>query len=90
MAILIAEPERPVLLDCLDGAVTPLTSGLAIFETVVAVARKKAMSVADAEAEVAEFIRVTGLRIVPIAEAVRAQALAAHARYGKGRHPTRA
>jgi ribonuclease VapC len=89
VAILTAEPERPVLLGCLDGAVTPLTSGLAIFETVVAVARTKAMSVADAEAEVAEFIRVTGLRVVPIAEAVRAQALAAHARYGKGRHPAR-
>lgn len=89
VAILTAEPERPVLLDCLDGAVTPLTSGLAIFETVVAVARKKALSVAEAEAEVDAFIRVAGLGIVPIAEAVSAQALAAHARYGKGRHPAR-
>ncbi|MET3411242.1 type II toxin-antitoxin system VapC family toxin [Methylobacterium sp. 1030] len=89
VAILTAEPERPVLLDCLDGAVTPLTSGLAIFEAVIAVARKKAMSVADAEAEVAELIRIAGLRIVPIAEAVSAQAVTAHARYGKGRHPAR-
>ncbi|MBP1183695.1 type II toxin-antitoxin system VapC family toxin [Methylobacterium sp. PvR107] len=89
VAILTAEPDSPVPLDCLDGAVTPLTLGLAVFETVVAVARKMAMSVADAEAEVAEFFRVTGLRIVPIAEAVSAQAVATHARYGKGRHPTR-
>lgn len=89
VAILTAEPERPVLLSCLDGAVTPRTSGLAVFGAAVAVARKKAMSVADAEAEVAEFIRLAGLRIVPIAEAESALALAAYARYGKGRHPAR-
>jgi len=47
------------------------------------------MSVVDVEAEVAEFIRVAGLRIVPIAEAETAVALAAHGRYGKGRHPAR-
>ena len=89
VAILTAEAERPTLLSRLDGAVDPLTSGLAVFETAIAVARKTAMSVADAEAQVAEFIRVVGLRIVPIAEAETALALAAHARYGKGRHPAR-
>jgi ribonuclease VapC len=89
VAILTAEPERSALLHRLDDAVAPLTSGLAIFETVVAVARKKALSVAEAEAEVEAFIRVAGLRIAPIAEAESALALAAHARYGKGRHPAR-
>lgn len=89
VAILTAEAERSTLLSRLDGAVDPLTSGLAVFETAVAVARKTAMSVADAEAQVAEFIRVVGLRIVPVAEAEAALALAAHARYGKGRHPAR-
>ncbi|MEE7448363.1 VapC toxin family PIN domain ribonuclease [Methylobacterium radiotolerans] len=89
VAILTAEAERSTLLSRLDGAVDPVTSGLAVFETAIAVARKTAMSVADAEAQVAEFIRVAGLRIVPIAEAETALALAAHARYGKGRHPAR-
>ena len=89
VAILTAESERSTLLSRLDGAVDPLTSGLAVFETAIAVARKTAMSVADAEAQVAEFIRVVGLRIVPITEAETALALAAHARYGKGRHPAR-
>jgi ribonuclease VapC len=89
VAILTAEPERSVLLNRLDDAVAPLTSGLAVLETVVAVARKKALSVAEAEAEVEAFIRVAGLRIVPIAEAESTLALAAHARYGKGRHPAR-
>lgn len=89
VAILTAEAERSTLLSRLDGAVDPLTSGLAVFETAIAVARKTAMSVADAEAQVAEFIRVVGLRIVPVAEAEAALALAAHARYGKGRHPAR-
>lgn len=89
VAILTAGAERSTLLSRLDGAVDPLTSGLAVFETAIAVARKTAMSVADAEAQVAEFIRVVGLRIVPVAEAETALALAAHARYGKGRHPAR-
>ncbi|MGU3282932.1 MULTISPECIES: type II toxin-antitoxin system VapC family toxin [unclassified Methylobacterium] len=89
VAILTAEPERSVLLDCLDGAMTPLTSGIAVFETVVAVARKKAISVADAETEVDAFIRIAGLRIVPISAAESALALTAHARFGKGRHPAR-
>lgn len=52
-------------------------------------ARKKAMSVADAEAEVEAFFRVADLRIVPIAELESRAAVAAHARYGKGRHPAR-
>ncbi len=89
VAILTAGAERSTLLSRLDGAVDPLTSGLAVFETAIAVARKTAMSVADAEAQVAELIRVVGLRIVPVAEAETALALAAHARYGKGRHPAR-
>jgi ribonuclease VapC len=88
-AIPTAVPERSTLPSRLDGAVAPLTSGLAVFETAIAVARKTAMSVADAEAEVAEFIRGAGLRIVPIAKAETALALAAHARYGKGRDPAR-
>jgi len=68
---------------------TPLTSGIAVFETVVAVARKKAISVADAETEVDAFIRIAGLRIVPISAVESALALTAHARFGKGRHPAR-
>ena len=90
VAILTAEPERSVLLDRLDGAVTPLTSGIAIFETVVAVARKKAMSVADAEAEVEDVHPRRGSAQScpsPATEALRA--LTAHARFGKGRHPAR-
>jgi ribonuclease VapC len=89
VAILTAEPERSVLLGRLDGVETPLISSIAVFETVAAVARKKVMSVADAEAEVEAFIRVAGLRIVPITELESRAALAAHARYGKGRHPAR-
>lgn len=89
VAILTAEPESSVLLDCLDVAMTPLTSGIATFETVVAVARKKAIPVADAETEVDAFIRIAGLRVVSISAAESALALTAHARFGKGRHPAR-
>lgn len=89
VAILTAAPERSVLLGRLDGVETTLISSIAVFETVAAVARKKVMSVADAEAEVEAFIRVAGLRVVPITELESRAALAAHARYGKGRHPAR-
>lgn len=89
VAILTAAPERSVLLGRLDGVETTLISSIAVFETVAAVARKKVMSSADAEAEVEAFIRVAGLRVVPITELESRAALAAHARYGKGRHPAR-
>lgn len=89
VAILTAAPERSVLLGRLDGVETTLISSIAVFETVAAVARKKVMSLADAEAEVEAFIRVAGLRVVPITELESRAALAAHARYGKGRHPAR-
>ncbi|MCJ2096621.1 type II toxin-antitoxin system VapC family toxin [Methylobacterium sp. J-072] len=89
VAILTGEPGSRDLLDSLERAATPLTSGLALFETVIAVARKKVMAVADIEAEIDEFVRTAGLRIVPITATETAAALIAHARFGKGRHPAR-
>lgn len=89
VAILTGEPQRSTLLGRIDAARIPLTSGLAIFETVTAVARKKTMTVAEAQAEVDEFVRISGLWTVPIGARETDLALAAHARFGKGRHPAR-
>ena len=89
VAIITEEPGHAELLRCLDEAEEPITSGLAVFETVMALARKKGLPIADARAEIEAFIGIVGLRIVPIAEIETTFALAAHARYGKGRHPAR-
>jgi len=88
VAILIGEPQRSLLLKCLDSAPAPITSALAVFETVAAVTRRRAQSAETSEAQVREFLEAVGITIVPIAEAEGQEALTAYARYGKGQgHP---
>jgi len=88
VAILIGEPQRSLLLKCLDGAPALITSALAVFETVAAVTRRRAQSAETSEAQVREFLESVGITIVPIAEAEGQEALTAYARYGKGQgHP---
>lgn len=83
VAILTGEPSRATLIARLGSTRLLLTSGIAVFETVAAVARKKALSVTDAQADVQEFIELTGMQVVPIAAGEAALALAAHARFGR-------
>ena len=89
VSILTGEPSRSTLIARLESASLLLTSGFAVFETVLAVARKKALSVAEAQAEVEEFIELAGMQVIAIAARETALALTAHARFGKGRHPAR-
>lgn len=89
VAILAGEPGAELLLRCLDGADAPITSALAVFETATALTRKLAQAMTTSESQVMRFLMVANIRIVPIAGAESALALAAHARYGKGRHPAR-
>ena len=89
VAILTGESQRTDLLRCLGAAEAPITSGLAVFEPVTAVVRKTALTVAAAQQEVEAFIGVAGLTIPPITDVETRIALAAHARFGKGRHPAR-
>ena len=88
VAILTAEPERGSLMLALSGAKAPITSPITVFETVTAVARKKKQSIADSEAQVREFLQISRVRTVPLGESDGLGAVAAYARYGKGRgHP---
>ncbi len=88
VAILTAEPVRGSLMLALSGAKAPITSPIAIFETVTAVARKKKQSIADSEAQVREFLQISRVRTVLLGESDGFGAVAAYARYGKGRgHP---
>ena len=82
------ELEADRLADLLEQAGAPITSPIAIFEAVLAICRKRHASVEEAEADVREFLRLAGVRTVPISEQEAATALGAFSRYGKGRgHP---
>jgi len=86
IAILTEEPEAEALIDRLERAVRPITSAIAIFEATLGLCRKRHASVAESEADVAEFLTNARITLVPITDATHA--LDAFSRYGKGRgHP---
>ncbi|GEO98733.1 type II toxin-antitoxin system VapC family toxin [Methylobacterium haplocladii] len=88
VAILCAETGYVTLADHLRSSGRPITSAFAIFETVMALSRKNGLSVEDGETEVRRFLVSAGIAIVAIADDESQAALAAHARFGKGRgHP---
>ena len=88
VAILTREAEADALADVLEGARSPITSPIAMFEAALGICRKRHASVGEAEADVREFLELAGIRAVPITEREAATALAAFSRYGKGRgHP---
>jgi ribonuclease VapC len=88
VAILTREPEADAFADALDGAGSPITSPIAVFEAVLGICRKRHSSVAEAQQDVLEFLEAAGVRTVPIAGAEAETALDAVSRYGKGRgHP---
>ncbi len=90
VAILTREPGADALVSALEEAREPLTSPVALFEAVLGICRKRRASVEEVQEDVREFLRVTGIRTLPITEKETETALAAFARYGKGRgHPAR-
>src|SRR5271155_5726370 len=88
VAILTREPEADALADVLEGDPSPVTSPIAVFEAALGICRKRHASVAEAEADVQEFLSVAAIDCVSITAADSHTALAAFARYGKGTgHP---
>lgn len=85
VAILTREPDAGMLADLLESAPSPITSPIAVFEAVVGICRKRSASVEEAEQVVREFIASAGIEVVPITMKEAETALAAFARYGKGR-----
>lgn len=78
------EPEAPSLTATLTKKSTRLTSGLAVWEATLAVARLTANGVEVAQAAVRRFCSVAKLTIVPVGAAEATEAVHAHMRYGKG------
>lgn len=89
MAIVAGEPGHSALMDRLRDSPVRLTSGVAVYEAVLAITRLQAVPPEVAEEIVDDFLAATGVTRVPIAEAETRLALAVHARHGKGRHPAR-
>jgi ribonuclease VapC len=86
-AMLVDERDARELLARLQVSAVRITSPLAVWETVLAVARILAIEVKAAEVAVEEFLVLIGIKVEPVAAEVRSTALDAFARFGKGRHP---
>lgn len=89
VAILAEEPGAAHLIRRLDEAKSPITSPVAVFETATALSRKLSQSHSTSQSQVERFLETAGIRVVPIMPGDGERALAAHARFGKGRHPAR-
>jgi ribonuclease VapC len=84
LAILLQEPEADILADRLAEPGKKLTSAVALFETVAALMRRKAVSRMVAEDLVRRLLVLAGIEIVPVDDTVGRAALEAFDRYGKG------
>jgi ribonuclease VapC len=88
VAILTREPDADDLIDRLEHALRPTTSAVALFEATLGICRKHHASIDEAQADIAEFLAAARIDVVPITVSEASVALAAFARYGKGRgHP---
>lgn len=89
VAILCREEGYEQVADRLRQAPRRLTSALALFEAILAVARIQSASPEAAEGIVNSFLQKVDIALVSLGIAEIRIAVAAHARYGKGRHPAR-
>jgi len=86
-AILTGETDAADLLGRLERHSPRQTSPMAVWETVVAVARCRMMDVREAQPVVERFLTDFGVEVTTMPAAIRHTAIEAHARFGKGRHP---
>jgi ribonuclease VapC len=86
-AMLVDERDASELLARVQNYALRITSPLAVWETVLAVARILGLEVKVAEAAVEEFLVLTGISVEPVPAEVRSVAVDAFERFGKGRHP---
>lgn len=88
-AILLNEPERDAFKVRLADADVVLSSPIANWETVRAVARETQRSATDVATVVAALQAAYSVRQVEVSESEQRFALEAHARFGKGVHPAK-
>lgn len=86
-AILTDEGDARALVARLQQARRRMTSTLAVWETVVAVARRLDLSVPDARDAVRAYLDLAGIQVLAVTPEAAEVALDAYDRFGKGRHP---
>ncbi|MGQ3041968.1 MAG: type II toxin-antitoxin system VapC family toxin [Brevundimonas aurantiaca] len=86
-AILTEEDDARFLYARLETYPVRTTSPMAVWEAVLAVARRLKLDITDSEAAVEAFLKTFNIEVVAIPAEARREAIRAHARYGKGRHP---
>ena len=89
VSMLTDEVDGDTLADKLAASLPAITSAVAVYETVAALVRKRAYSVAEARRIVDEFITTADVAVVSISEVEMRLAIDAFEQYGKGRHPAR-
>jgi ribonuclease VapC len=88
VAILLREPGWEPLSERLQTAEAPVTSAIAIYETVLAIARTRVGGIEAARQDVAMALEAAGIEVLTIGPVEADAALDAFARYGKGQgHP---
>jgi ribonuclease VapC len=89
VAITAPAEDGPALSARLDQATDAQTSPIALYEAVLGLSRTLAISVADAEEAVGNFIIESGAEIIPITAEIGRAAIRVFERYGRGQHPAR-
>lgn len=87
VAILARETDWKDLVLRIDAADRVVVSPVVVYESVLAVARIRAVPVDATTTAVVDFVGSIGAETMPIDAAVGRLALDAFARFGKGRHP---
>ena len=87
IAIIAREADAATLAGRLRQAKEVHTSAIAIYETVLGLARLGQTSIPDAQAVLDRFVESARVQVVPITAEIGRFALSAFDRYGRGRHP---
>lgn len=89
VAILAMEADAAELVTIIGNSERRLTSALAKWETCIATSRVHGVPVAESELEFDGLMRHLAVDFVPVTAETARLALAAHDRFGKGRHPAK-
>jgi ribonuclease VapC len=90
VAVLTLEPDAQDLTRRIEAASDLITSPIAVFETIVSIARKGLLSPRATAEDVYAFLANAGIRTLVVDTSSGEGAVRAHATYGKGSgHPAR-
>jgi ribonuclease VapC len=86
-AMIAGEDDARDLLERMARQPERMTSPLAVWETVIAVARRLGIPIEHAAQATDEFLALMSIDVVAVPSAAGRVAIEAYRRFGKGRHP---